>query len=142
MKKSIFLLLLSIFPNVSISKEIDCGIVSEVATSITLDEFYFGFNSEVINLPNGLNISIWEIDKENPIKNNEKTTNYLISIGKGDIAEKPVVFRIKSSKILNFDLQNTESVLLDNEKLKIRFSNSTNEQCIRTILHIKDTRTL
>jgi hypothetical protein len=142
MKKSIFLLLLSIFPNVSISKEIECGIVSEVATSITLDEFYFGFNAGIIHLPNGLNISIWEIDKENPIKNNGKITNYLISIGEGDIAEKPVIFRIKSSEILNFDLQNNESISLDNEKLKIRFSNSTNEQCIRTTIHIKDTSTL
>lgn len=142
MKKSIFLLLLSIFPNVSISKEIDCGIAPEVATSITLEEFYFGFNAGVINLPNGLNISIWEIDKENPIKNNGIITNYLISTGEGDIAEKPVVFRIKSSEILNFDTQNNESISLDNEELKIRFSNSTNEQCIRTILHIKDTSTL
>jgi hypothetical protein len=142
MKKSIFLLLLSIFPNVSISKEIDCGIAPEVATSITLEEFYFGFNAGIIHLPNGLNISIWEIDKENPIKNNGKITNYLISIGEGDIAEKPVIFRIKSSEMLNFDIQNTESVLLDNEKLKIKFSNSTNEQCTGTILHIKDTSTL
>lgn len=142
MKISILLLFISVFSNVSISKEIDCGIVSEVATSITVEEFYFGFNAGVINLSNGLNISIWDIDKENPVKNNGKITNYLISVGEGDIAEKPVVFRIKSSEMLNFDIKNTESILLDNEKLKIRFSNSTNEQCIRTTLHIKDTSTL
>ncbi len=80
MKKSIFLLLLSIFSNVSNSKEIDCGIAPEVATSITLEEFYFGFNAGVINLPNGLNISIWAIDKENPIKNNGRIIRMIFRI--------------------------------------------------------------
>jgi hypothetical protein len=142
MKKSIFLLFLSIFPNVSLSKEIDCDIVSEIATSITLEEFYFGFHAGVINLPNGLNISIWGIDKENPINNNGQTTNYLISVGEGDIAEKPVVFRIKSSEMLNFDIKNTESILFDNDKLNIKFLNRTNEQCIKTILNLNDKTTL
>ncbi len=74
----------------------NCGISASLATSIAVDEFYFGSSVNVIPLPQGLTVSLWAIDPENPVANTAGMTQYLISVGYGDIAEQPRVYRIST----------------------------------------------
>lgn len=119
MNKFTVLLFISIFSGGSMSKGIDCEISSEAASSITLEEFYFGYHIEVINIYKGPTVSMWGVDKENPTPKDGPKTIYLISVGYGDIAERPLVFRIKSSKNIAFNLKPAESISFDNGYLKI-----------------------
>lgn len=126
MKKLTFLLFFSVFSNAGISKEIDCGIVQEVASSITIEEFYFGHHIEVVNIHNGPTVSLWGFDEESSISKDGLLTNYLISVGYGDIAEKPMVFRIKSSAKLNFNRKPADSIAFGENSLKIALLNAGN----------------
>lgn len=138
MKQIIFLLFLSVFSNVIISKEIDCEIIVEAATSITLEEFYFGHHIEVLNISNGPTISLWGANQENRNPNKILSTNYLISVGYGDIAEKPLVYRINSSKQLGFKGGLAKSVIFDGKSLKIELTNENNGlTCNHFILDMK-----
>lgn len=137
MKKLTFLLFFSVFSNEIISKEMDCGIVYEVASSITVEEFYFGHNIEVINIHNGPTVSLWGVDEEGSISKDRLLTNYLISVGYGDIAEKPMVFRIKSSTKLSFNRRLTDSIVFGEDSLKITLLNPGNGlKCNRIHLNI------
>jgi hypothetical protein len=138
MKQITFLLFFSVFSNVSNSKEIDCGIISEAATSITVEEFYFGHHIEVVNISNGPTVSLWGGDEENNISKDSFLTNYLISVGYGDIAEKPMVFRIKSSKKLGFKGGLAKSIVFNEDSLKITLMNEGNGlMCDHFLLNMK-----
>lgn len=119
MNKITLLLSVSLFSTHALSKDIDCGVVAEVAKSISIEEFYFGNNLSVVNIPSGPIISIWAIDEENRIIENGLSTEYLLRIGSGDIDEIPKVFRVRSKENIVLPDNPRDSITLNDGYMKI-----------------------
>lgn len=122
-----------LFSSVATAATIDCGLRAQQATSISVDEFYVGFSAQVIQLSQGPTVSFWGIDPENPVTNAAGITQYLLSVGQGDIAEKPRVYRISTATPRRFN--STPAVALTDARLTLRFIDAASgEHCNDLVL--------
>lgn len=117
-----------LFSSTAMAATIDCGLRAQQATSISVDEFYFGFSAQVIQLLQGPTVSFWGIDPENPVTNAAGITQYLLSVGQGDIAEKPRVYRVSTVTPRRFAA--TPTVALTDDVLTLQFIDAASgERC-------------
>lgn len=106
----------------------DCEIYFESVNSINLNEFYFGRQLTVVNIAKGPTVSVWWIDTELAGGSAGLQTKYLISVGNGDIAEEPRVFRIQSAQNLSFHTNTANSLVFRDGLLQVSLLNKQSGQ--------------
>ncbi len=134
MKIFVFLIMLCvILPPCMATENNECEIHSETVNTISVKEFYFGRQLAVVNIAEGPTVSVWGIDTEQAGVSDGLQTKYLISVGYGDIAEEPRVFRILSRQNVALQTNTADSLVFSEGLLKVSLLNKKSGQLCKPI---------